>query len=128
MLLSSTKRLGGIVATCVLVAVPALGLAYLGSDLLSPALASEDASVGQAAASPLVFDAPAATVAGLRLADNAAKARNDQADVIVLRSWSYTSFQWPWGPWGPGDGADDDDRDDRDGQGSNNHHKHSHHK
>ncbi len=86
------RVIGGVLAVLVLLAVPALGLAHLGSDLL--ASWQQGRSAEQAALAPWTFDAPASTVAQIDAKTKAATNRVDLSPevALLLEDWRYTNL------------------------------------
>ena len=88
------RVIGGGLAVLVLLAVPALGLAQLGSDLLASWQQGRDAE--QAATAPWTFDAPTSTVARLDAGTiDSLSAPNRAAlpgDALLLEQWQSTNW------------------------------------
>jgi len=89
------RVVGGVLAVLVLLAVPALGLAHLGSDLLASWQQGRDAE--QTALAPWTFDAPASTVAHLKARTNGSLSAPNRGDLplemaLVLEDWRYTGL------------------------------------
>jgi hypothetical protein len=92
----SFKSLASVGAVAVLLAVPALGFARLGSGLFPASGGAGIAEDQAAAASILTFDAPASTVMRLKAAERADHGLTAPADAgqetdTVLTDWEFTA-------------------------------------
>jgi hypothetical protein len=91
---SLRRVIGGGLTVLVLLAVPALGLAHLGSDLLASWQQGRDAE--QAATAPWTFDAPTSTVArldaGAKSSAAASRAGLPVDMAVLLEEWQSTNL------------------------------------
>jgi hypothetical protein len=89
----------GIAAVAVLIAVPALGFAHLGSAFLPSTGADEDAATAAVADGVLVFDAPASTLKRVRSTERqtsspSSAGTNQGADeAALLTDFKYTALR-----------------------------------